>query len=378
MQREEDRRGKMLGIEILRFLSAISVLIFHYKNFTYLGLSRIDKREELFPYHDILWPLYKYGDYGVQVFWALSGFIFFWKYREAVANGLVGGGRFFILRFSRLYPLHVLTLVMVAVLQFAYTDVHGEPFACEGNDLFHFVLHLFMASSWRGQWGLSFNAPIWSVSVEVLVYALFFVLLRCGLKSAWTGAAIVLASVVARHLGADNRVLMCVGFFYAGGLASMLDKQIALDGRERGGVRALCLSLAVLLPVVYGLGFYQGGHGNLELLFLTLWVPLLILCLARIHVDEHGPVAKVLEVAGNVTYASYLLHFPLQLGVALVFVGKAWRVPFESSWLLCAYLSITLLLSVGVYRWFEVPVQAWIRQALLKPRNSLAMHAVAR
>lgn len=377
MQRDEDRRGKMLGIEILRFLSAISVLIFHYKNFTYLGLSRIEKREELFPYHDLLWPLYKYGDYGVQVFWALSGFIFFWKYREAIANKSVSGGRFFILRFSRLYPLHVLTLVMVAVLQFAYTRVHGESFACDGNDLFHFVLHLFMASSWRGQWGLSFNAPIWSVSVEVLVYALFFVLLRFGFKSWWVCAAIVVASVIARHLGADNRVLMCVGFFYAGGLASMLDKQVARAPMERV-VRALWLGLTIMLPVVYFWGLYKGGHGNLELLFLTVWVPLLILCLARIHVNEHGSVAKALEVAGNVTYASYLLHFPLQVGVALVFVGKAWRVPFESSLLLLGYLGVTLMLSVWVYRWFEVPAQAWIRRALLQPRNSPAAQAVTR
>lgn len=71
------------------------------------------------PFYALLKPFSEYGWYGVQAFWSISGFIFFWRYRDSVALGQVGGWRFFVLRFSRLYPLHLATLLPAAFLQAA-------------------------------------------------------------------------------------------------------------------------------------------------------------------------------------------------------------------------------------------------------------------
>ena len=43
-----------------------------------------------------------------SIFWfslPMSGFIFFWKYREAISDRSIGGRTFFIFRLSRLHPL---------------------------------------------------------------------------------------------------------------------------------------------------------------------------------------------------------------------------------------------------------------------------------
>lgn len=50
----------------------------------------------------------------------------------------------------------------------------GSYFVYPNNDIKHFLLNLFFASSWSFESGHSFNGPIWSVSVEVLLHALFF------------------------------------------------------------------------------------------------------------------------------------------------------------------------------------------------------------
>lgn len=357
---------KMIGIEFLRFFSAISVLIFHYKNFTYQGLSRFELDETTFPFHRVLWPFYKYGDYGVQVFWCISGFIFFWKYKDAISDGLISGQKFLILRFSRLYPLHVLTLVYVALLQSLYINTNGEYFACKDNDLFHFVLHLFLASNWRGAWGLTFNAPIWSVSVEVLIYALFFVLLRLGFKSILINLFVVVACNVLRHQGVDNRVLSCVAFFYAGGLASSLLEYSARKADAQWFLSVCVQVLVILLPLAYFVFYFRGEHGNGELLFLNIWIPVLIVYLVSVASGLAPRVANALEVAGNMTYSSYLLHFPLQLTVALYFVKQNRHAPVSSPVLFMSYLIVTLLAAAVVYEYFEMPAQDWLRGRLMR------------
>jgi peptidoglycan/LPS O-acetylase OafA/YrhL len=72
-------KDKLLGLEIIRFISSISILIWHYQHFFYTNEQRIDFVKENQPFYSILSLFYEYGFYGVHVFWSISGFIFFWK-----------------------------------------------------------------------------------------------------------------------------------------------------------------------------------------------------------------------------------------------------------------------------------------------------------
>src|SRR6218665_1310018 len=106
----------LLGLELMRFACALAVLVWHYQHFYYVGGVPVGFSREAQPWFQWLQPLYHHGFLGVQAFWCLSGFIFFWKYAQPVAGGRVAGWRFAALRFSRLYPLHLLTLLAVAAL----------------------------------------------------------------------------------------------------------------------------------------------------------------------------------------------------------------------------------------------------------------------
>jgi peptidoglycan/LPS O-acetylase OafA/YrhL len=43
------------------------------------------------------------------------------------------------------------------------------------NDFYHFFLNIFLISFWGIEKGFSFNTPIWSVSIEILAYIIFFI-----------------------------------------------------------------------------------------------------------------------------------------------------------------------------------------------------------
>ena len=144
---------KLLGIELLRFASAVAVLIFHFQHFAFVGTVQPGFTRPDQPFYPLLKLFYEYGFYGVQVFWCISGFIFFWKYGKQIAGKSIGAHAFFILRLSRLYPLHFITLLFVAAAQAVYFHLMQSSYVYSYNDGYHFLLQLFMASNWGFQLG---------------------------------------------------------------------------------------------------------------------------------------------------------------------------------------------------------------------------------
>lgn len=350
--------GKLLGLELLRFGAAFAVLVWHYQHFAFNGAA-IDVVRAAQPFYAPLQLFYEYGWYGVQVFWSISGFIFFWRYRDSVADGSVGGRTFFVLRFSRLYPLHLITLLAVALLQWAYFARMQHYYVYPHNDGAHFLLQLFMASHWGLQQGYSFNGPIWSISAEVLVYLVFFAGLRLLGKSAWVNLGAVALCVVLKAAGMASPVSDCLGFFYAGGLGAIVFSA-APPARWRQGA---ALALLLLAPLLLALG----GTPSATVLyyFLLAYLPLALCCLARPFALP-AALARAVEAAGNMTYSSYLLHFPLQLIIALYFAHQEQPVPLYSGALFLFFIGVTGAIAWAVYRYLELPAQRALRQGLIK------------
>lgn len=164
---------KIYGLELLRFASALAVLVIHYRQHYVAIFPEISKMSPSLPHWMVLvlWP-FGFGSWAVSVFWILSGYIFYYTYIQPIHRGQVPSWKFFLHRFSRLYPLHLLTLLLVILFQFALS-LQTNLLTYPQNTFGKFLLHLFMASNWFTS-ERTFNVPIWSVSVEVLIYAGFF------------------------------------------------------------------------------------------------------------------------------------------------------------------------------------------------------------
>lgn len=350
----------LLGLELMRFACAVSVLLWHYQHFFFQGGALVGFETTSQPLYAWFKPFYEAGWLGVQAFWALSGFIFFWKYAQPVAQGQVSTRRFAVLRFSRLYPLHLLTLLLVAALGLWYRHLHGSDYVYQYNDWAHFALQLFMASDWLGRSEWSFNGPIWSISIEVLVYALFFALCKLGLTRWWQVLGLIGACglVYALKLTA-HPIVLCVFFFYLGGLTHLaheaLIKRPPLQqyAAQAIGLLAVAASTVLLLSGKLRAMFYVALLTPVALIVLLDWV------------KPRSPFAvRWITRLGNTTYASYLLHFPLQLLLGCLTISTGLALPLhEPAWLL-AYLVGVFGLATVVYRVIEMPAQAWLRQRL--------------
>ena len=354
--------NKLLGLEILRFVTAFAILIWHYQHFSFVGAAPSHFVIDRQPFFTVFEPFFRYGLKGVQVFWCISGFIFFYKYREPLSERRVGGWKFFVLRFSRLYPLHIATLLLVVGLQASYFGRHGFTFVYENNDLKHFILQLFMASYWGLQDGLSFNGPIWSISLEVIVYFVFFTCLRLFGASNLVNLAILAIYFLAKSQGKDGDLLICLSFFYVGGQAAVFRRAFAHHRAwpliQFGLLVGLVIGLiaAIQLQVVK-----DGDRMNDAIMILA---PMLVI-LASGNLKAPMPIAKVIEAFGNLTYASYLIHFPIQLAAVVAFSAVGLAVPFYSNAFFLGYLAVVLGLSYPVFRFFEKPAQDRLRRAML-------------
>lgn len=355
-------RSRISGIEFLRFGAALTVLVAHYNHFFVYGyaseLTSIDRQ----PLFAILSPLYRYGTRAVEVFWCLSGFIFFFKYAAPIRARAVPALRFFWLRFSRLYPLHLATLLLVAVLQWLYHSGNGTFYLVELNDLKHFVLNLFFASNWGLQDGFSFNAPIWSVSLEVLAYAFFYaVTYAIGANALVVGACLAGCLVVTRVMGAEAVATRCIFYFYLGGLSCVAYQ--AVTGKLKGTRAYLALGPLVAVEAVAVIMFRITGRLDWV---LNLGIPIALATLAIASGLLPVRAARAGDALGNLTYASYLIHFPFQLAVMLVVTrcridhGFAYSPAF-----FMGYLAAVLCLSHLVFRFLEMPAQAAIRARMI-------------
>ena len=362
-----DRNERLVGIELLRFTAALAVLVWHFQNFWLPGSATEVFSRSAQPYAWLLAPFYLYGQAGVQLFWCISGFIFTWKYQVPIHERNVSFGRFAWWRLSRLYPLHLATLLIVAGLNTVYFWHHGEYFVYQTNNLKHFLLQLAFASQWGFQDDNSFNGPVWSVSVEIPVYLLFFFLTRRWRGSFWTDAAVVvLASIAYQTLRQGAHVKLeifgAITFFYLGAATYRLWVWALADAvRQRwttwsAAVAVMAMCAAVALHVLK-----MAGAGLAMFPAAILFVQLAVRPASR-------SAAKTMEFIGNLTYASYMTHFPLQIAMVLGFEAMGARLAdyFATWWLLPLYLGIVMVLAPAVYFGFERPAQAWMRRRFVQ------------
>ena len=161
---------RLSSLDSLRGFAAIGVALFyHYQH--YIGISTYSGD---YPFSSFGFWFFKYGWSLVDFFFVLSGFVFSYVYKEKIAQKKIGFKEYCFLRFSRLFPLHFVTLVLVAIFQCLRINTHLGYYIYSFNDTYHFVLNLFLVQSFGMDRGWSLNGPSWSISCEIVAYLIFF------------------------------------------------------------------------------------------------------------------------------------------------------------------------------------------------------------
>nr|MBA3651622.1 acyltransferase [Chthoniobacterales bacterium] len=322
------------------------------------------------PFATLLYPFYHFGLYGVQIFWGISGFIFYWKYAAALTARTVEPARFFWLRFSRLYPLHFVTLLFVAAIQPIYFGLAGHTFVFGEYGPERFLLQLFLADQWGGSHAMSFNGPIWSVSAEVFVYAAFFLLLRAFGRSPLIIFGAVAGGLWSMWSGAISPALICGSYFFAGGAAAeWLGSDRATKRPVETRLIAGFMTGAGAIVAIFALIAHPSGPSDHA---ISTWLLVVIPPSLLLAAQDWRPLERwqrPIQAAGNLTYSTYLIHFPMQLALVTFCVAAGVDPPVSAGWFLLAYLAASIVIGRVVFLGFEAPAQRMIRAATLTRRS---------
>lgn len=360
--------GRFHELDSLRAFAALGVVGWHYTN-----------HFKAAPLTDLMLPFYRHGLLLVDFFFVLSGFVLahaFW--REERRTRLTGN---LLARIGRLYPLHLVTLLLVAGLQWVLTGPLGNPpFIYRFNDAYDFLLNAVLLNRTGLERGFSFNAPSWSISTEFLVNLLFLGAIalprRCGPACLGALFALSLAAVMKNGLVADLRfggidqdIFRTIFGFLIGVGTQRLHRRIVIGSGPPGWLMDVVALSAMALFLLYcarGTLSPAGDAASTALLF-----PALILAVLRSRRIKSVLTLKPLTYLGEISLSIYLIHFPLQLIVHIAQVKTGITPPFDNAGTLAVFLSACIGAAAITHSLIECPGRK-LAAALAHPLDGAA------
>lgn len=299
--------SKITELESIRGLAAIIVVLFH-----------IPKWNKVLEFEFI-----NNGYLMVDLFFVLSGFVIFSAYSNNINSNrdLI---KFQMLRFGRLYPVHITFLIIFILFEtlkyaakFRFNiEFNSDPFS--KFNIYSIIENALLIHA-IGPTGneLSFNYPSWSISVEFYTYFLFgLIILYLKNYRILIFTAIASISVILLNTGytfGSLYLLKCLSGFFIGCLTSECAKKINFSFPSY-------LSFIIFITIIFFLQNKPKYQFDVSIYFLT---SMLILSLIN---SKNGILNKILNFKlftflGRISYSFYMSH-----AIILIFIDVFLRI----------------------------------------------------
>ena len=250
----------------------------------------------------------------VDFFFLLSGFILAYTYHKRLTElSWQKFLTFMALRFARIYPLHLLVLLLFLLVPLAHW-VTGRELPEQGFSLASFFAKLFLVDTWWTGHFETWNVPSWSISAEWMAYLLFPVLLyfcqalnkRLIPLGILTLSALLIVAFKWRgeaSIGQDINnlgVLRCLTEFCMGILVFRLS-----DSFKIGQGVGYALLVSALAAFYAGVSFEVSDYYFAPLCFAGVLLGLI----STSGIFHRALSIKPLVYVGEISYSIYMVHY---------------------------------------------------------------------
>ena len=335
------RGGEILPFTGLRGLAAWMIVFYHFREFVLAD--------------GLLLDIVGRGEYAVDLFFVMSGFVIALSYGDDFRDGISLGeaGRFLVKRLARIYPVHgVMLLAFLSVpLALALTERQLPKLFT----LDYYAKSVLLIQNWGFTDALAWNVPAWSISTELLFYIAFPLLAVAFAR---------LARAPAVLLAIGGGVLLAI-FLFGWAVGGLVE-----DTPRYGMVRCLlecglgvwlfhatarfqdsrARSAGLLCAALCLIGCYAAGwlpdYAAMPAAFACLLWAVLTPDFWLSRALSHPLVVRL----GQVSFSTYMVHFLVRAWVKLLLVDEWPALP-----VFAIYVLVVAGASVLLYRFVEEP-----------------------
>lgn len=318
--------------------------------------------------------IFKEGFVGVSFFFVLSGFIIAYNYQEKLLAKTTSKRTFWVARIARIYPLHLLTLLIAACLG-GYVQYSGTADWLKLFVASTFLLQPFFPSA---DYFFSFNSPSWSLGCEQLFYFCFPLIipfLNSRRNLLITLIVCLLLMLTGMLLTPEEQIK---AYWYVNPITRLPDFLVgvllyqfyrSLSRREISFSTGTLLEIGTILLFLL---FYLGAADIPKVYRYSCyyWLPVALLIL--VFALQKGGISRILSnryliIGGEISYSFYLIH----LFIILTYSKMAALYQWPTQWMISVPIifCITIMLSLLSYYYFEKPANRWVKRIFTKKQS---------
>jgi len=345
----------------LRFIFALMVFLAH------LGGLFFKYNEDFLNHSFAKYIRMEEGHLGVSFFFILSGFILAYNYRDKFINKAITYRDFMLARIFRIYPLHILTLVIAIIIK----NSHFDTLVYWGK----LIVNLLLLQSFVPvkDYFFSFNNLSWSISDEMFFYTLFPILILLVLKlKKYTMLLIVVPPIIIAFFP-DFKETRWV--YYINPFFRVFDFLIGISLFElyrKTKDQKISFKMGTLIEIASVIVFilFYAFYKDVEKSYrwsIYYWIPMSLI--VYVFSFQKGFLSKILSNKkliwlGEISFCFYMIH---QL-VINVFWALNYKLHIiENGYvLILAAFFVSLIGSGLIFKYYEKPVNSYLRKRYIK------------
>ncbi len=349
-------------LDALRFIVASLIILHHFQAAGPVPLA------------EALHPVFERGGFLLTNFFLIdSGYVLMRVYGGSVASGRMSPGDFFMKRFLRVYPAHLIMVLGLVALVVVGTAVGFAPRNPEWFAWDQLPAQAALVQSFGVYGGLGWNAPSWSISALLGCYLAFpWILMALKRAGPWTAliaaAGLYLLANALTHslLGYPvyqmpmmYGVWRALPLFLLGMALAVVSERVFVAPR---------LARIVGVAAVVGLATVQAfdKHALISIVFISL----ILLAAGAIPVTRPS---KWVEKASVVSFAMFITNEPVRIawfGVVNVLIAR-FALPVGVQWGLWALGVLAAFVFAFVFHaLIDQPIQNRIKGWLSRRRTA--------
>lgn len=323
----------------------------------------------------------------VDFFFVLSGFVICASYQNKIIEKK-GFYKFTIKRIGRIWPLHILTLSVMVLIELCKYYILSQSSINSGSEAFvgrfsieSLISNIFLLHSIGLHESLTWNNPSWSISVEFFTYLVFALVVywfRANIKN--VAVTITLLSIlilwalnpINMDVSYDYGMLRCLsGFFVGVCVYTLRNSRLTIGFYKASFIEFFAITATCFYIIHY-------GYNQFSLISPFVFGIMVWLFSYELGAFSYLLKFKYIQVLGKLSFTMYMIHSVLLTVIwrivhllnkgeneliipSPISHGYKTIIDFGGRYMgdimLVVYLAVVVFLSSIVYRFYEEPLR---------------------